>query len=407
MFMTKEEFDKLPKDQQDLLMKKIEEIKAGVPAAPKGLTQLTMDEFKGLIGETIKEHISTMTKVDKKHFAFPGIGKIDDDLSPAGKFVKTVKFLKAIAGADVQSCRAMSEEVRVKANLSEGTTTAGGFLVPEEFAAEILRLAPTYGVVRQNCRIIPMRTDTLSIPAAGSTELRALWVNEASQIKSTDPNFRQVQLVINKLAAIPKVTSELLADANIDTVAYLSMLIAEAFAYEEDSQGFNGSGSPFVGILSATGVPTYPLPSGTGFICLSYPDLVKMTTELYDNAAAGAKFYLHRTIIGHLRGLITTAGAPILTPIQKDIAGYPWVSTEVLPGTRHSTAATDGTKFMAFANLNKMLAMGQREGIEMKIADQATVGSDNLFEKDMLALRMIERVSFGVLLPSAGLIVHC
>jgi len=406
MFMTQEEFGKLPKDQQDLLMKKIEEIQsgAGAPPVPKGLAQLTMDEFKGMVGQVIKDHISSMTHVDKKYFAFPGIGKVDDDISPEGKFSKTVKFLKALAGGDVQTCKTMSNEVRVKANLSEGSTSGGGFLVPEEFASEILRLAPTYGVIRQNCRIIPMSSDVKSIPKAGGTELTAQWVNEAGQIKSTDPTFGQVQLIINKLAAIPVVTSELLADANIDVIAYLSELIAEAFAYQEDYQGFNGTGSPFVGILGATGVPTYPLPSGTGFICLSYPDLVKSTTELYDAATANAKFYLHRTIIGHLRGLITTAGAPIILPTAKDFAGFPFVSTEVLPGTRHSTANTDATQFMVFGDLRKTIAMGQRAGIEMKISDQATVGSNNLFEKDMQALRMIERVSFGVLLPSASLI---
>lgn len=404
MFMTKEEFDKLPKEQQDLLMKKIEEIKTGVPAAPKGLSQLTMEEFKGMVGETIKSHIESMTKVDKKFFAFPGIGKVDDDVTPEGKFAKTMKFLRAIAGGDVQTCKTISNEVRVKANLSEGTTTAGGFLVPEEFAAEILRLAPTYGVIRQNCRIIPMRHDTISIPAAGSTALTAQWVNEAGQIKSTDPNFRQVQLVINKLASIPKVTSELLADANVDVIAYLSELIAEAFAKEEDSQGFNGSGTPFVGVLGATGTPTYAL-AGTGFAELSYPELVKMTGSLYSAAKANAKYYLHRTIVANCRALITTAGAPILGATANEIAGFPLIETEILPSIDASTSQTAGTKFGVFGDLRKTLAMGQRAGIEMKISDQATVGSDNMFEKDMVALRMIERVSFGVLLPSASLVI--
>ena len=407
MFMSQEEFEKLPKEQQDTLMKKITEIQNGVPPVPKGLSQLSMDEFKAIVNETAKEYIKGMTSVDKKFYAFPGIGTDGlSDVSPEGKFSKTIRFLKAISTGNTQVCRDMSNEVRTKANLSEGTATSGGFLVPEEFAAEILRLAPTYGIVRQNCRIIPMRYDTISIPAAGGTDLTAQWVSEAGTLKSTDPNYRQVQLVINKLASIPKVTTELLADANVDVVSYLSMLIAEAFAKEEDTQGFIGSGAPFVGIMNGTGMPTYPHIGGTGFITLSYPDLVQMSSHLYSGATANAKFYFHRTIIGHIRSLITTAGAPIFGATVNEIAGYPLIPTEVLPGLNHAAAKTTATTYAIFGDLRKALAMGVRGGIEMKISDQATVGSDNLFEQDMVALRMIERVCFGTLLPSSYLVIR-
>jgi HK97 family phage major capsid protein len=295
----------------------------------------------------------------------------------------------------------MHEEARVKANLSEGGTTAGGFLVPEEFAAEVLRLAPLYGVIRANCRIIPMKYDIINIPAAGTTDQSAMWTNEAAQILQTNPTFRQCVLTINKLAAIPKVTNELLADASVDVVQYLAELIAEAFAKEEDNQGFNGTGSPFVGVLNATGAPTFPHAGGTAFICLSYPDLVNATAEIYDNALGNAKFYFHRSMIAHIRSLITTAGAPIFGNTAKDLAGYPLVSVEVLPGRNASTAKTDATLYAIFGDLRKGFAMGERGTITMKISDQATVASDNLFEKDMVALRMIERIAQAVLLPSS------
>src|SRR3990167_7540178 len=208
--MTREDFDKLPKEQQDALMKKMLEVQGNVPEHPKGLSQLSMEEFKEIINQTAKDYIKGMTTVDKKYFAFPGIGKEElDNLSAQGKFAKTIMFLKALSGGDVQTCKVISNEARVKANLSEGTTTAGGFLVPEEFSAEILRLMPSYGVVRQNARLIPMQRDLLNIPVAGSQDVTTSWVNEAAQITSTDPTFRNCVLTINKLASIPKVTNEL------------------------------------------------------------------------------------------------------------------------------------------------------------------------------------------------------
>ena len=398
MFMTQEEFAKLPKEKQDALMKKIDEIQKGVPEHPKGLTQLSMDEFKGIIDETVKANISKMTAVDKKYFKFPGIGEEGkDDITPVGKFAKTVRFLKAMAAGDVKTCRDMSNEYRTKANLSEGTTTAGGFLVPEEFVAEILRLQPTYGVARRECRIIPMARDVINIPNSVG-ELGAAWVSEAAALHSTDPTLGQITLTIGKLGAIPKVTSELLADANVDVIQYLSMLIAEAFSKEEDIQAFLGGGSPFTGLFAATGFPTYVTP-GAAQSMLSYPDLVKMTTELYDTATANAKFYMHRSLLGHIRGLVTTAAAPYFGGTANDIFGFPLVSTEVLGKGGASTT------YMIFGDLRKALAMGQRAGIEMKMSDIATVGSESMFEQDMVALRMIARVCFGVLLPSSYLVV--
>jgi HK97 family phage major capsid protein len=97
--------------------------------------------------------------------------------------------------------------------------------------------------------------------------------------------------------------------------------------------------------------------------------------------------------------LITTAGAPIFGATANEIAGYPIVLTENLPS--YTAASGASTAWGIFGDLRKGMAIGERGSITMKISEEATVDSDNLFEKDMAALRMIERVAIGVLLPSA------
>lgn len=401
--MNMEQFEKLSKEEQQALLKTAEEVQNKLKAdaaEDQGLKSLTMDQFEGKIAEMFQKQIKSMTAVDKKYFQLPGVGEdMKDDVTPQGKFAKTIRFMKAMVGGDLATVRTMHEEARTKANLSEGTTTAGGFLVPEEFAAEVLRLAPEYGVARQEARRIPMMYDVINIPAAGTTEQSAIWTNEAAQILQTDPNFRQVVLTINKLAALPKVTNELLADANVDVIQYLSMIIAEAFAAAEDEQAFNGSGSPFVGVLQATGVPTSPQKAGTAALTLSYTDLVTATGNIYGNLLSNAKFYFNRTMVAHLQGLITTAGAPIFSNSGRELVGFPLVRVEKLPLKANAVGA--GTAYAIFGDLRRGLLMGERGSITMKISDQATVASDNLFEKDMSCLRMIERVAFGVALPSS------
>ena len=401
--ITREEFDKLPKEQQDALLKKMQEIQEITKLVGKpeeGLPQLSMKDFEGKVKEVAENYIKSMDRIDRKYFMFPGIGRESaDDISAVGKFTKTIRFLRAMAGKDATVLNAMHDEVRTKANLSEGTTTAGGFLVPEEFKAEVLRLAAQYGVIRRECRIIPMAYDVVRIPAAGGTDQSAHWISEAAQITQTNPTFREVSLTIKKLAAIPKVTNELLADANVDVINYLSMIIGEAFAKAEDEQGFNGGGSPFVGCLNATGVPSQAIAGNTNAQTLSYPDLINATGAIYTNALSNAKFYFHRTMSAHIRGLITTAGAPIFGATANEIAGFPIVLSEVMPLKTNAVGVS--TAFIIFGDLRQGVAMGERGSITMKLSEEATVDSDNMFEKDMAALRMIERVAIGVLLPSA------
>ncbi len=405
--MKPEEFMKLPKDQQDMLIAKmadIEKLAKEIVAEDSKLPQLSMKEFEERIKGVMEGYIKNMTHVDKKHFAFPGIGNdpaLLDDNSGPGKFKKTMKFLKALSGGDVQTLRSMDQIERVNKNLTEGNTTAGGFLVPDEFMMEVQRLVPDYGVIRRNVRIIPMRFDTINIPASGTTENSAIWTAEGAQILQTDPTFRQLTLTINKLAALPVLSNELLADADIPIIQYLADIISSSFASEEDNQGFNGTGSPFVGLLSATGVPTTPLASGTAMTMLSYPELVKMTTNIYSNATAGAKFYFHRSMLGHMRSRISTTGQPILAPNQNELAGFPFEAAERLPSTSHASANVGTFPFAIFGNLSRAMAMGERGSMTMKIGEEGTVAGNNLFEKDMICLRVIERVALGVLLPSA------
>src|SRR5574343_658009 len=170
--MRAEEFLKLSKEEQNALIAQVEKINKGVEKiveAEVGQEKLTMNQFEEKMNSILEKFIKGMTPVDKKHFMFPGIGddaKMADDLSGAGKYAKTKKFFQALVGKDAKVLNAMHMDVATKANLSEGTTTAGGFLVPEEFKAEILRLQPLYGVLRSNVRILPMAYDIVNIAVA-------------------------------------------------------------------------------------------------------------------------------------------------------------------------------------------------------------------------------------------------
>jgi len=400
--LTKKEFDNLDEKQQEIMLQKIgevqEQMQKGAEEDAK-LPQLDMKEFEGKVKSIIEDQMKGMTPVDKKYFMMPGIGTKDaDDITPEAKFAKTKRFLGALVGKDTQVLNQMHQEVVAKANLSEGTGSAGGFLVPEEFKAEILRLVPLYGVIRANSRYIPMISDTTHIPRSVS-DTTAKWVSEAGTIASTDAVLGQVTLTINKLASITSMTSELLADANIPIISYLSETIAEQFGQAEDEQGFNGTGSPFTGVLNNTGSPQTQQGLGTTVGSLAYGDLVNMTGSIYANAKAGAKFYMNRSVATHIRSLISTTGQPIFGFTANQLGDYAMVDTEVMPGA--GDVSGTNYNYVVYGDLRKGHLFGERGSITMALSSEGTVGANNLFEKDMSALRVIERVCMGVALQSA------
>lgn len=412
--VTMDDFKKMTKEEQANYLKTVEEMQALMKAdaaGDSGLKQLSMAQLKEIFTESIAKALKPLTDVDRKYFAAPGVDpKILDRLDDEAKFLKTTQFLNCLVKGDAEGLKKIEKETieagqarRKAAYMNESTGSEGAYLVPEEFSNEILRLTDVYGVVRANARILPMKYDTLHVPAAlGDPSTH--WTNEASQIYGTAPTFREIILNVKKLATLPTMTNEFLEDANVDIINYLADLIAMQLAIQEDTQGLIGVGSPFVGVINGTGCPTY-IQAGTGFECLSYQDLVKLPSRIKTSAQANAKYYLHRSMIAQVHSLITTAGAPIFPGAPNSILGYPMVSSEVLPGIGHTAYQTDATTYAIFGDLRKALLMGERGSLRMKLITEGTVGANNLAEKDMVALRVIERICFGVALPSAVCII--
>ena len=82
--------------------------------------------------------------------------------------------------------------------MSEGTDSEGGYLVPEEFLPTLVRLVEVYGLVRRGATVIPMSRDELNMPSLASG-ITTYWVGENSSITSSQPVFGQVKLVAKKV----------------------------------------------------------------------------------------------------------------------------------------------------------------------------------------------------------------
>lgn len=334
------------------------------------------------------------------------VGKTEDEIAKMAVKEKMASFIKAVYHKDGQALG------QFKA-MTEGTGSAGGFVVPEEFAAEVFRIVEDFGLVPKLARKFPMNSDTLNVPRLSSS-VSVYWPGEATAGTAAQPTFEQVVLQAKTLIGLTPMSNELLADANVSVIDLLTQLFAEAIAGELDNQGLTGVGTPFTGILSDAGVTVFtPATGNSTFALCSTPDNARtLLSKIKPWALQGAAFIMHRTVWALFQtSKASTSGNYFLStfnPVMSGVAaqgfplamagtmwGYPVYLSDKMPTT---TAVS--TKYVIFGNLGNMF-MGNRQDLAVSISQDATIGSFNLFAANMSAVRVVTRVALAVGLPAA------
>jgi len=224
--------------------------------------------------------------------------------------------------------------------LSEGDDTAGGFLVPEEFNAEVIRYSSEAAIVRPRARIIPMTRDIVNFPKLdqssdqfGGVELN--WIEEGALKAESQPKFGKITLKAKKLIGLCPVSDELLEDAAVNVANFLVALFGEALAYEEDKQFLIGTG---MGKPLGITVGSCNVVNRNTTDAIEYVDLEKMMTALPAWADTGAIWLTTKGGQEKLLNIKSTTGFPLLLPgfslgagVPNSMLGYPLVLTDKLP----------------------------------------------------------------------------
>ena len=339
------------------------------------------------------------------------------------KILKTFRFFNAVSSNDHQTLREIAhtyepEYVRTLAPQVEGTNSAGGYLVPPEFYADVIFLLNQYGFARKYCSQIQMNSNVLNVSTLTGTPTVS-WVSENAVIPASKGTFGRLVLTAQKLAAIYPVSNELLADANVDVYNTILRIFAEVFSQQEDIQVFNGTGSPFTGILQTSGTVLTYLGGSSSSGKVHYPDitlddLITLVQSVGPAQQRGASLFVEQNTLTDLlkkkdsnsRYLwdITSSvdpninGANGFNATNLKFHGYPVVS---LPNgvmiNGYDSGSHASTPFVLFGNLQSAGCwMGTRGGMELRISYDATADTVNAFTNDLQLLRMTERIAFGV-----------
>lgn len=139
-----------------------------------------------------------------------------------------------------------------KSDFGEASGGVGGYMVPDQFIADILKIPMEQGVARTHgATIIPMASDTAKIPALNADShatnfyggMLGYWLAEANTITASSWTAKEVSLEANVLAAVGKVSKQLLADSPLSMSAVIERSFGEVLTFMEDEAFIRGNGT--------------------------------------------------------------------------------------------------------------------------------------------------------------------
>jgi HK97 family phage major capsid protein len=312
-------------------------------------------------------------------------------------------FIRATLMGD-EGARAWCKEhgVAIVKAQSEGVNTAGGFLVPTQFEQAVIDLREEYGVFRMQCKVVPMGSDSMTIPRR-SGGIQAYFVGENQQITESQKSWDQVQLVAKKIGALARMSTELAEDAVINIADDLAQEMAYAFAVLEDACGWNGDGTAtYGGIVGArtkivdgthTASAIDAISGHDTFAEIDAVDLSNVMGALPKYAERGAKWYTSQpgwAVV--FQRLIQAAGGTTMSELtggkpKRSYLGYEVVIDQTLPTI---LTAQNNVAMLFFGDLSLAARLGERRGITVKTS------GERWFEYDQMGIQATERVDINV-----------
>ena len=136
--------------------------------------------------------------------------------------------------------------------LSEGTDTAGGYLVPADFMARLITRIPGVAVVEDLATVVTTNRDRVEIPRVKATSTDAtmyssnvrfaMVAENPAAVTETEPVFEQMALNVYTAQLFTKLSRNWAADAAFDVTSYLAEEYRRAAMLGKDDRFLTGTG---------------------------------------------------------------------------------------------------------------------------------------------------------------------
>jgi HK97 family phage major capsid protein len=315
-----------------------------------------------------------------------------------GKFATLMDFINVVAG-DPRDPEVYAQRKVIKNAMSSTDPSSGGFLVPEEFRSEMLKVALETAVVRPRATVIPMTTLRVAIPTVDATSnvssvyggIVGYWTEEGSALVQSQPRFGRVGLEAKKLTAYTEVPNELREDSSPSAEAFLRMTFPQAIAWFEDIAFLTGTGAGEpLGIFNTlnNAIVTQAKETGQLTNTILWENIVGMYARMLPSSLNSAVWVVSPDTLPQLMTTALTVG----------VGGAP-IGMATFDGQSGPTLSLLGRPVIVSEKVSALTSQGDINFVDFRqylIGDRMSMSSevstDYKFANDVTAFRFIERV---------------
>lgn len=250
--------------------------------------------------------------------------------------------------------RAIVHEQRAQ---SVGTTTAGGFLVPEGFSGQLEESMLAFGGMREAATQFSTATgNDLPWPTVDDTSNTGALLAENTTVAEQDFTFGQIVFKAYKYSSkLVKVSVELLQDSAFDLNAYLATALGTRIGRITNTHFTTGTGTAQPqGVVTASSVgKTGTTGQTTSIIFDDLVDLEHSVDPAY-RRSPGTRFMMHDSSLKVIKKLVDSQNRPLWLPgiavkEPDTILSYPYVINQdvaTMAANAKSVLFGDFSKYM-------------------------------------------------------------
>ena len=288
------------------------------------------------------------------------------------------------------------EYYTTKSALAEASGITGGYVVPPEFAQQLLSTAAEDTFIRSRAFVQPMASATLQFPFLDVSTVQAAgtspffggvilnWTEEAQTRTETEPQFKMMELKAHELSGYAVSSNILLQDASFGLEKFLYTIFGKAIGWYEEFaflQG-NGVGKP-LGMLNSPAALAITRNTGGTFV---YADAAKMISRLLPSSQKRGIWVMHPYVIEKAVQLADSSGRLVWVPniggAQEKVPGYLF-NLPIFVSEKVPTLGTKGDVMLLDPSL---YVIGDRMQIEVAASEHVN------FLKNQMTWRVTERV---------------
>ena len=244
-----------------------------------------------------------------------------------GSFGEQMKAVYA-AGKPENAGRVDQRLFNAASGLNEGVPSDGGFLIQQDFSAQIFERVYSTGQILNRVGVLPIGPGKNGIKTPGVDEtsradgsrwggIRGYWEGEADQMTGSKPKFNLIEQNLKKLTALVYVTDDLLEDT-VALEAWLMSRVPLELNFKTEDAIINGSGAGQpLGIMNAGCLVTVSKEVGQAADSIVFENVSKMWSRCWAPSRQNAVWLINQDCEPQLNGMsiaVGTGGVPVYLP---------------------------------------------------------------------------------------------